>query len=151
MSISSIVTRGYNGGIQFVPTRGYSSGAVVPHIIGGHFLPATNKRKRTLSNILTIYDKAKDLPRKETKALRDAVREFVPVQAALIATVPDIAQVDYAALAANDAAYAKFSLALDAIQHRIEEMERNKIAILAKQQQEDDELLLITIFSCLIH
>lgn len=120
-------------------------------IIGGHFLPSSHKRKATLSNINVIYNKARDLPRKETKELRDAISQFVEPELAIKAEVPDLAKVDYSALEANQMAYDKFSQALANIQERIEIVEQHKIALLTKQQQEDDELLLITIISCIIN
>lgn len=153
MSIASIVTRGFIDGSTFIPTRGYSSGSspVPPTITGGHFLPANHKHKRTLSNVLTIYNKAKELPRIETKELRDSISDFVDPSIALLANVPDIIKVDYDAIQANDAAYEKFHQALANIEQYINIFEQQKITLIAKQEEEDDELLLMTIISCLIH
>lgn len=145
MSIASIVTRGFIGGVNYIPTRGFTPGIPAAVITGGHFLPSRHKGKSkgTLSNIQLIYDKAKKLPRKETKELRDTISQFVEPAVARQATVPDIIKIDYAALEANQAAYDKFLLALDNIQKQIVKIE--------EQQNDDDELLLITIISCVIH
>lgn len=113
-------------------------------ITGGHFLPHGGKHKRTLSNILTIYNEAKNLPRVETKELRDAIAEFVEAEVALRPYVPDIIKVDYEALSANDEAYEKFVQAITNIQKRIDkEMQR--------QAAEDDELLLMAVLACSIN
>lgn len=154
MSVASVVTRGYIKGIHFIPPRGYLAGsgpAPTPTITGGHFLPANHKGKRSLSNVLTIYNKAKTLSRKETKELRDAISEFVPPIVAAQTSVPDIAKVNYEAIAANDAAYDRFSQAIANIQMRIQEMEQIEHANKLKLQQEDDELLLLTFISCIIN
>lgn len=113
---------------------------------GGHFIPDKHG-KRTLSNVLVVYDKAKKLPRKQTKELRDAISEFVPASVANQAKLPDIAKVDYQALAANDAAYERFAAALENIQKQLEIVENERI----KKTLEDDELLLITVIACSIY
>lgn len=145
MSISAIVTRGYGRGIKFIPTRGYLSGTPTPTpaIIGGHFLPDHHKKKRTLSNVLTIYNKAKELPRKETKELRDSIAKFVPADIAMIATVPEIHKVDYEALALNDAAYERFAVAIENIQKRLE--------IAEAQERDDSDLMEFAFIASLIH
>lgn len=147
MSISSVVTRGYSVGVNFIPPRGYSSGSPTPTptITGGHFLPSGGKHhKRTLSNILEIYNQAKELPRQETKELRDAIVEFVEPAIAMQPYIPNIIKVDYEALSKNDEAYEKFSQALANIQKRIEIQ-------IAAQRAEDDELLLMAILACSIN
>lgn len=122
------------------------------HITGGHFIPKKHgKHKRTLSNVLTIYNKAKELPRKETKELRDIISEFVAPEVSLQAILPDISRVNYEALEQNDLVYEKFSQALSNIQERLETAEQANIAFLARQGAEDEELLLMTTFACLIH
>lgn len=151
MSIASIITRGFIDGVNFIPTRGYTPGTSAPVIVGGHFLPASHKRRRTLSNVQVIYAKAKELPRKDTKELRDAISEFLTPEIARVAQLPDIDKINYEALEANDSAYEKFTQALQNIEERLNLIEQNKIALLAKQQEEDDELLLITFISCIIH
>lgn len=111
---------------------------------GGHYLPhAHYAHKRTLSNIQIIYNKAKTLPRKETKQLRTIISDFVEPEIARKAELPAITKIDYAALEANQIAYEKFVTAIDNIQ--------NKIVLAEKQQQEDDELLLMTILACELH
>lgn len=106
---------------------------------GGHYLPPHGKHKRAFSNILIIYNQAKELPRKETKELRDAISEFVEPQIAAKPYVPDILEIDYEALSANDEAYERFSRALADIQQKL------KISL---QQEEDEELLLLAIMAC---
>lgn len=105
-------------------------------IVGGHFL--VKGKKRTWSNIRTIYEKAKALSPEDTKELHNAVSEFVEV----IKTeeLPNIGKVNYDAIFENDAAYEKFLAALDDIQ--------NKLSIIDNIQKEDDELLLIAILAC---
>lgn len=147
MSISSVVTRGYSAGVNFIPPRGYSSGSPTPTptITGGHFLPKGGRHhKRTLSNILEIYNEARELPRKETKELRDAIAEFVEPAIAMQPYIPNIIKIDYEALSKNDEAYEKFSQALANIQKRIEIQ-------IAARHAEDDELLLMAILACSIN
>lgn len=146
MSISSVITLGYGQGVNFLPTLGYSSGAApppTPTITGGHFLPqGANKKKRTWSNVNVVYEKARALPRVETKELRDAVSEFVEPKIARQTVVPELSAVDYAALEANQRAYDKFIEALDNIQ--------NNIVALEEKQNEDDELFQLAILACTI-
>lgn len=130
-------------------TVGIGSGS--GFLIGGHFLPKYGKHKHTLSNVLTIYNKAKALSRKETKELRDIISEFIEPEVALQAILPDIIKIDYEALKQNDLAYEKFSNALLNIEERIEIMEKSRLDLLAKQQAEDDELLLMATFACAIY
>src|ERR1700676_1854588 len=86
----------------------------VPTLTGGHFIPEKHgHHKRTLSNILTIYNKAKELPRQETKELRDAISEFVEPAIARQASLPEIIKVDYEALRINEEAYEKFARAME--------------------------------------
>ena len=122
-----------------------NSGSTPPvqTIVGGHFIPTKHKNRRILSNVNVIYKAAQSLPRKETKALRDAIAEFVAPEIARIAELPDIAKVDYAAIEANAAAYEKFAKAIDALEKRME----MQIA----KEQEDDDLMLVSIISLLIH
>lgn len=113
-----------------------------PTIIGGHFLPAHHKNKRTLSNVNVIYKQAQALSRKETKELRDAISQFIAPEVAIIAQVPDISKVDYVAIEANSAAYEKFTQALLNIEERLIGNH--------KKQEEEDELLLMATFACLL-
>jgi len=121
--------------------------ATTTPITGGHFLPATHKHKRTLSNINVIYKQAQQLPRAETKELRDSIAEFVPPEVAMVAKVPDFAKIDYTALEANIAAYEKFAQALMNIYERMEIFEQNRV----KQEQDDDDLLMVSIIASLMH
>lgn len=129
-----------NGGVPPTPT-----------ITGGHFLPAHGKRKATLSNILTIYEKAKALPRKETKELRDAISKFVAPEVAVIAAVPDMEKINYEALEANAQAYERFAAALANIESNLEYIQQKQIVIQENKQKEDDELLLLAFICCTIN
>lgn len=126
-----------------------SSGATAT-IIGGHFLPAHHRNKRILSNVNVIYKQAQALPRAETKALRDAISEFVPPEVARIAEVPDISRLNYDAMAANSAAYERFIDVLASIESRLKEQQSLRENMRLKAQQEDDDLLLVSIISLLI-
>lgn len=116
-----------------------------PTLRGGHFLPIYEKGKRkiALSNIQIIYDKAKTLPRKQTKELREAIKQYVEPVIARQPIIPEIAKIDYEALFVDSDAYKQFLVALDNIQ--------KNIVLLEYQQKEDDELLLITVLACAIN
>lgn len=123
----------------------WGTGAPAPSVTGGHFLPIYEhgKRKHTLSNIQIVYDKARKLPRNETKELREIISEFVEPAIAGQAKLPEIIKIDYEMLAENQLAYERFIGALNNIQ--------NNIVIIEKRHQEDDELLLLTVFACTIN
>ncbi len=112
----------------------------IASIIGGHFLPAHHKNKRTLSNVNVIYKKAQALPRLETKELRDIISEFVELSVARKAILPDIIKIDYEALEANEIAYKKFISILENIESRF------KISL-----EEEEELLLMATIASIIH
>lgn len=132
----------YDASINYDAPINYDGGADTS-LIGGHFLPKGGKKRHTLSNVLVVYNQAKDLPRKETKELRDIISEFVPPDVAMIAAVPDIAEINYEALEANANAYEKFIQALMNIQERLE--------IFEIKEQEDNELMEFAIIASLIH
>lgn len=135
---------GYNDPVNYNAAINYNGGASpVPAIIGGHFLPAHNKKKRTLSNVQIIYNKAKQLARKDTKELRDAISDFVEPAIARQIFVPDLEKINYEALEANKIAYEKFEQALLNIEQ--------SLIMLDEQNQDDDELLLLATITCLIH
>lgn len=142
---------GYNDPINYNSSINYNGTSTPSNIVGGHFLPEHHKHKRTLSNVNVIYKKAQLLSRKETKELRDAISEFIEPALAMQATLPEIIKIDYASLEANDLAYQKFSKALSNIEECLEMMEKDRINLMKKQIQEDDELLLLSTIACLIH
>lgn len=131
----------------FAPRYFPEIGAVTTAIVGGHFLPSAPNKKRTLSNVNVIYEKAQSLPRKETKELRDAISEFVAPEIARQPFVPDMEKINYEALQSNAIAYEKFAKALTNIQERIELMEQSRL----KLEQEDDDLMTVAIIASLIH
>lgn len=126
-------------GVNPVVTRDTHDGA---HKIHLPIYERSNK-KRPLSNIQIIYDKARELPRKQTKELRDAISEFVEPEVAQKAALPEIVKVNYEAIQANEQAYKKFTQALDNIQ--------NNLVLIDKIQKEDEELLLLAVISCVIN
>lgn len=133
-------------------TMGSGSSPAPTPIVGGHFIPAkhTKDKKRTLSNVLTVYKKAKELPRAETKELRDTISKFVEPSIARKPIVPEFEKINYEDLTSNDTAYEKFSNALSKIQERLDNMNSLAKEKSKPETEEDDELLLTAIIACMM-
>lgn len=121
-----------------------------PSPAGGHFLPEHHKdkyRKTPPGNIRLVYDKIKESDI-EPSPILEAIEEFlepeVYAQAKADGHIPNIREINYAALAQNEIAYQKFTTALDCLRENLR-------VIAEKKAQEDDELLLITVFACTIN
>jgi hypothetical protein len=93
-------------------------------------------KQRRLSNLITIYEEAKDLIPDDVELLA-AIEPYVEVNEP---ELPDIEDVNLQALLQNEQASLKFIAA-------IENLEK-KLKLLALQMAEDDELLMVCALLC---